>query len=62
MNNNLEYKDKYEHQDFTNALYHVLSCIDSRGLDKCTHDTQVSYDILKSLVHKLDTDTVLYRP
>tara|TARA_R100001440_G_scaffold20817_1_gene34488 strand:+ start:2398 stop:2649 length:252 start_codon:yes stop_codon:yes gene_type:complete len=44
------------------AINHIISVIDERGLDKCTDKTQDAYKVLTELSEKLSTDFVLYRP
>lgn len=54
--------DDLAHMSETEALNHIISVIDSRGLDKCTDKTKQAYDVLKDLSEKLSTDFVIYRP
>ena len=44
------------------AINHIISVINERGLDKCTDKTKQAYDVLKDLSEKLSTDFVIYRP
>ena len=44
------------------AIDHIISVIDERGLDKCTEKTQEAYKVLTELSEKLSTDHVIYRP
>tara|TARA_R100000231_G_scaffold133847_2_gene106988 strand:+ start:457 stop:642 length:186 start_codon:yes stop_codon:yes gene_type:complete len=58
----LEYKNDYKDQDYIDGLYHILRCIDQKGVHKCSKDTRVAYDILKDLTYKLSNTHVLYQP
>ncbi len=61
----IDESDRLDEQSYlseTEALNHIISVIDSRGLDKCTYKTKQAYDVLKGLSEKLSTDYVLYRP
>ena len=44
------------------AINHVISVIESRGLEKCSDKTKDAYKVLKDLSEKLSTDHVIYRP
>ena len=44
------------------ALEHILSVIDTKGLENCTDKTQDAYKVLKELSYKLSTEYVVYRP
>ena len=59
---NSEFQDDYKDQDYIDGLYHIMKCIDEKGVDKCSKNTRVAYDMLKDLTHKLSTTHVLYQP
>jgi len=58
----LEYKVNYTDEDFVDGLRHLMKCIDNKGVNNCSKNTQVAYDMLKDLTRKLSTTHVLYQP
>jgi len=58
----MQIKDKNEQEDFVEAINHVLECINKKGLENCSYDTQVAHERLTDLSEKLNYDYVLYRP
>lgn len=58
----MEYKDVYKTEDYIQAMNHVLGCIETKGVDNCSKETQVAYDRIRTLIGRLNHDTVLYRP
>ena len=55
-------KEENQHEDFVEALHHILECINKKGVENCSYDTQVAYSRVLDLVERLNHDTVLYRP
>jgi len=58
----MQIKEKNNQDDFVEAINHVLTCIDKKGLENCSHDTQVAHERLLDLSQKLNDEYVLYRP
>lgn len=58
----MEYKGANQHEDYVEALNHILDCINKKGVDNCSYDTQIAFSRILDLVERLNHDTVLYRP